>query len=582
LGQAVKIYPTFEQVIIYSFFLKSMRMKKFILCLIFLATAALGFSQSQRFVMFEEFTQASCGPCASYNPAFDALLVANATKCTSIKYHTNWPGVDPMNAQNPTEVASRVAYYNCTYVPYAVMDGTGEGTPNLVNQAMIDAEYLVPSTFDLSMYHYLSAGNDSIFVTMLGVCTQAVSSTLVGQIAVIEKHIHFNTPPGSNGEKDFYNVMKKMLPNASGTVLSNSFATGDYFVLQYAWKLANVYDLTQLSAVGFIQNNANKNVHQGANSSTTLPVMPYGNDVQVLEASGYSTTNCSGTLAPVVTIRNNGNNPVTSLTIKYSVNNGTLASYSWNGNITTLNQTSISLPSYSFTPGATNTLKIYTDLVNNVTDEYPKNDTTYGTITTSPPTTNYAKLIVRTDKAPEETTWNLKNSSGIVVDSGGPYALESHTYTDTVWLTGADCYTFTIFDAGNNGLCCVNGNGIYELLTSGGTVIKAGASFGASESTEVKMDAPASVEQSGRNSMKVYPNPVNGEARVDFYLSNPENVVLNLYNSTGQLVRSENKGSFPGGNQECTLNAQNLPSGIYVMKLQAGTEVHICKVSVSQ
>jgi hypothetical protein len=34
--------------------------------------------QSQRFVMFEEFTNASCGPCASQNPAFDALLSANA------------------------------------------------------------------------------------------------------------------------------------------------------------------------------------------------------------------------------------------------------------------------------------------------------------------------------------------------------------------------------------------------------------------------------------------------------------------------------------------------------------------------
>jgi len=81
-------------------------MKKIILFSLFLATAVLGFSQSQRFIMFEEFTQASCGPCASQNPAFDALLNANVSKCTSIKYHTSWPGVDPMNAQNPTDVGS--------------------------------------------------------------------------------------------------------------------------------------------------------------------------------------------------------------------------------------------------------------------------------------------------------------------------------------------------------------------------------------------------------------------------------------------------------------------------------------------
>ena len=63
-----------------------MNMKKFILSSLFLASAVLGVSQSQRFIMFEEFTQASCGPCAQQNPAFDALLQANASKCTSIKY----------------------------------------------------------------------------------------------------------------------------------------------------------------------------------------------------------------------------------------------------------------------------------------------------------------------------------------------------------------------------------------------------------------------------------------------------------------------------------------------------------------
>ncbi|MBP6870867.1 MAG: hypothetical protein KBC43_02560 [Bacteroidales bacterium] len=31
-------------------------------------------SQSQRMVLIEEATNASCGPCASQNPAFDNLL----------------------------------------------------------------------------------------------------------------------------------------------------------------------------------------------------------------------------------------------------------------------------------------------------------------------------------------------------------------------------------------------------------------------------------------------------------------------------------------------------------------------------
>src|ERR1035437_9390866 len=82
------------------------------------------FAQTQRMVLAEEFTQASCPPCAAQNPAFNTLLQANSTKVVAIKYQTNWPGVDPMNAQTQTDVGPRVTYYNCTGVPYAPMDGS--------------------------------------------------------------------------------------------------------------------------------------------------------------------------------------------------------------------------------------------------------------------------------------------------------------------------------------------------------------------------------------------------------------------------------------------------------------------------
>lgn len=564
-------------------------MKKIILFSLFFTIAVLGFSQSQRFIMFEEFTQASCGPCAQQNPAFDALLTANASKCTSIKYHTSWPGVDPMNAQNPTDVATRVTYYNVTGVPYALMDGspiTGSnylGAPANLTQAKIDAEYAVPATFNLYMNHYLSAGNDTIYVTMLGECTEAVSGTLIAQMGVIEKHIHFNSPPGSNGETDFYHVMKKMLPDANGILLSSSFQTGDYFITQGSWKLANVYDLTQLSAIGFIQNNADKSIQQGANSSTTPLTMPFNNDVQPMTITNYSTTNCSGSVAPAVTIRNNGNHIVTSMTIKYFVNSGPPATYTWNGSLATLKETTVSLPAYTFTPLASDTLKIYSDQVNNVQDEYVKNDTVTATFVSPPVTTkNFALLFLRTDNAPQETTWEVKNSSGTVIDSGGPYSIANHNYHDTVHLDGVGCYTFTIYDAGGNGLCCSNGQGLYQLTTSGGAIIKTGGTFGSSEFTELKMDWPTAVEQNVKYSMKVYPNPFNGEAKVTFYLVNPEDVVLDLYNSTGQLVRSIDKGSFPAGDQECTLHAGNLPAGIYMLRMQAGEQVQICKVSVNK
>lgn len=556
-------------------------MKKIIPCLFFLAIASFGFSQSQRLVMFEEFTQASCGPCGQDNPAFDALLSQDSTMCTSIRYHTSWPGVDPMNAQNPTDVAVRVSYYGVSYVPYVVMDGTGEGVPPYVTQAMITAEYAVPSPFTLSIRQQLSAGQDTIYFTMLGVCTDSTSGSLVAQNGVIEKHIHFNTPPGSNGETDFYNVMKKMVPTANGTVLQTSFQSGDYFIVQGSWKLANVYSISELAVVGFIQNNTNKDILQSANSDTNALTMPYNDDVQLMAATNYSPTNCSGSVAPIITIRNNGNYTVTSMTINYTVNNGTLATYTWNGNLMTLQQTVITLPAYIFSPQSSNTLLIYADKVNGVNDQYPKNDTITAVITGAPVTTNYALLYLHTDNLPQDITWNLKNSSGTIVDAGGPYSLPNHSYIDTVHLNGGGCYTFTVYDSDGEGICCYNGNGGYELVSSTGSVMRQGGSFGYSDPTEIKQNWPAEVDQLQKISMKVYPNPFRDEAKVAFNLINPEDVVLYLYNSTGQLVRTYYKGSFSSGNQECSIDASNLPSGIYMLKMQAGSDVAISKISVS-
>ena len=69
-------------------------MKKTLTLVALAVAGSAAFGQAQRLVLFEEFTQASCGPCASQNPAFNTLLDANATKAVSIKYQTSWPGFE--------------------------------------------------------------------------------------------------------------------------------------------------------------------------------------------------------------------------------------------------------------------------------------------------------------------------------------------------------------------------------------------------------------------------------------------------------------------------------------------------------
>jgi len=230
--------------------------------------------QSQRLVLVEEFTQASCGPCASANPALQALLNSNVTKATSIKYQTSWPGTDPMNAQNKPDVQTRVTYTGAgsVGVPYAVMDGavvTGggyNGAPGGLTQTKINTEYAIASPFTMQLMHWFNAANDSIFIQCKITCTQNVTMTTPKfQVAMIEKTISFTTAPGSNGEKKFYNVMRKMYPNASGTALATTWTNGQTQTLNFKDKIPTyIYQKSEIATVAWIQDDGNKNIKQAA------------------------------------------------------------------------------------------------------------------------------------------------------------------------------------------------------------------------------------------------------------------------------------------------------------------------------
>ncbi len=78
----------------------------------------------------------------------------------------------------------------------------------------------------------------------------------------------------------------------------------------------------------------------------------------------------------------------------------------------------------------------------------------------------------------------VTDATGTVVQSGGPFTDGNDGNLNTFTFNLADgCYTFTIYDAYSDGICCAYGNGSYTLDC---TVINyaSGGSFGASESTQ--------------------------------------------------------------------------------------------------
>jgi hypothetical protein len=96
---------------------------------------------------------------------------------------------------------------------------------------------------------------------------------------------------------------------------------------------------------------------------------------------------------------------------------------------------------------------------------------------------NIVTVTINLDNYASETTWQIANSSGGVVASGGPYTGQNNqTVSQNVSLADG-CYTFTIFDSYGDGICCAYGTGDYAVTDGCGTVLASGGAFASSEST---------------------------------------------------------------------------------------------------
>lgn len=356
-------------------------MKRIQLLIALCMAGSMAFAQSQRLVLFEEFTQASCPPCAATNPSLNAMLNQHPDQVVSIKYQTSWPGTDPMNAQNPTQVATRVTYYSVTGVPDGELDGGlgFSGQPASMTAGDVASRYALTSPFEIAVDFHLTPAKDSIYCHGIIRCTQAVTGTLVAHTVVIDRNVYYETAPGTNGEKEFEGVMRQMLPSASGTTLPSSWAVGDSMELNYSWKLPSYLVQTtssgvdstnynQLALVIFVQNNATKEVLQAGYMAPQI-----ANDCGVTAVANYSAVQCTPDITPDVTIYNYGNAALTSCDINYTVDGGTPSVYNWTGSVAPYGSATVTLPTITLSSGS-HTVEIATSSPNANTDMNIHND----------------------------------------------------------------------------------------------------------------------------------------------------------------------------------------------------------------
>jgi hypothetical protein len=211
--------------------------------------------------------------------------------------------------------------------------------------------------------------------------------------------------------------------------------------------------------------------------------------------------------------------------------------------------------------------------VNGSTDQRATNNTKTASFSfpaITPPTdypfTNYNFVLVK-DNYGVETTWQLKNSAGTIVQSGGPYTGSGSGTGTTVanlnWTLPPNCYTLTIFDTAGDGICCNYGTGSWTLRTnSGATVVGTGGTFTTSESVSFKNESLSNTDFELMDAISLYPNPTKDilNVSVPSLLGTPKNI--NVYNSLGQSVKS-----IKAASSEFNFETSSLSNGVYFIQL---------------
>ena len=338
-------------------------MKKILLTVAAMASLTFAASAQTRMTIHEEFTGENCGPCAATNPGFWALCdtPGNLSKLIHITYMSPIPSSGWFYMQTQTLSDARISYYSVPFAPYGRYDGhvpdagtANPGHPGYFHQTEIDSEAALPSPFTLSVTNAWNTTYDSVITTITIHCVTAWSGTTVKLRTALVQTLDFATSPGSNGETHFENVVRAMYPTNAGTSLAATWTAGSNQVITIRGAVPSYVDKSKSPyIVAWIQDDVSPNfpIAQAAKASSTLGAIP--NDAAITASTGPTGLAChangSYTVAHTVTLKNSGSNTLTSATINYQIDGGSMLTYSWSGSLAASATTSVTMPTATAT-----------------------------------------------------------------------------------------------------------------------------------------------------------------------------------------------------------------------------------------
>ncbi len=246
-------------------------------------------AQEQRVPLFEIFTSATCPPCNPANSHYEGIVAGKPRQeFVCVKYQLPAPGAgDPYTTNDGY---NKAVYYGVTSIPWMQIDGGWSKNAALFTSGLYDQSRAVPAQFKLSGTYAVDVNTKEVTVNInyTPLDTAVLKKGARLYVAIIENNTAKNKK--SNGETEFFNVVKKMLPSNAGTSLTGLEANVEKtfnttFTFKGEYRLPkdgqpanrikdasehSVEDFANLRVVAWVQAS-NKEVYQAANltSNTT-------------------------------------------------------------------------------------------------------------------------------------------------------------------------------------------------------------------------------------------------------------------------------------------------------------------------
>lgn len=230
---------------------------------------------------FEIFTSSTCPPCNPGNANYHSIVnPKDPNDYVSIKYQQDFPGDGDPYAT--TESVNRRNYYAINSIPRMEIDGGWDENANsFTNQLYMDAT-AAPAFYQLEGTYSVTGKAVSAQVKYT---PYVASSGTKLYVAIIEGKTTKNVE--SNGETEFFSVMKKMLPDENGTAISTPVSTANTMNFNYTFN-GNY----RLPADGQSSNRINNSTENSVEEFTDLKVIAWiqSSDKQVLQAANLQSS----------------------------------------------------------------------------------------------------------------------------------------------------------------------------------------------------------------------------------------------------------------------------------------------------